>query len=196
MKPVYTDLALRAGAHTGGLCSVKIAPKEWLAADPVIDFNTGTIVQEIQLISGKSFLNFSFTEESYDYSEKQKVSKAGLFYEITLSGLLNHINAAMQQTIETLRYHELVAIVTDRKKRKKFVGSMDAGLHFQLNSKHTNAQGGIQSGAIDLVMESEFLPPFYTYDSAPSTMTGNYLLVYDPDAYLLINNSGDYLLVS
>ena len=43
MLQAYNSITLKPGATNAGICGIKIAPREWLAADPVIDFNTGKV---------------------------------------------------------------------------------------------------------------------------------------------------------
>lgn len=161
MKPVYTNLSNTTGAHIAGICTLQVAPREWLNADPIIDFNTGKVLAAVTLKTGKAWLTLDLLQDSYDYNEKPKSSKSGMFYEISLSGTLNNFPAEVQQVLESIRYNEVVAIVKDRNKRTKLVGNTAFAMLLTYTNKNTNNQGGTQSITIDMVMESEAPAPFY-----------------------------------
>lgn len=154
MKPAYSDILLKPGAVTHGIVSVKVVPREWLAADPVIDFNTGKVITAVSLAAGRSWILLDFAATTYKYDEKPKSTRSGSFYEISLSGSINNYDSAMQQVMDSLRYHELMAIVLDRNKRIKLAGTRDAGFG-------VSPANNVYSAHIEMVMESEFPAPFY-----------------------------------
>jgi len=157
MKPVYNNITLKQGPHIAGITNVKVAAREWLTHDAVIDFETGKIITPI--ISSR-WLTLEFTADSYEYDEKQKSNKSGSYYEISLSGLINNYDAPLQQTLNTLRYHEFVAIVLDCNRLMRFVGSKEAGLVFSVNNKTQNSARR-QMAEVLLTMESEDPAPFF-----------------------------------
>lgn len=160
MKPVYSDLNLSTGSHVAGICNVKVAPREWLTEDPVIDFTTGKILTAAAFIAGKTWLTLEFVAQSYDYNEKLKSNKSGSFYEISLSGVLNKYDADVQQVIDTIRYHEMVALVKDKKNKTKFLGNTQEGM--AVAGDHTIKNNpGEERLQINLFMESEAPAPFY-----------------------------------
>lgn len=161
MKAAYSNIRPARGVHEGGIIEVTIVPKEWISDIPVYDFKTGKVIEPLSLLPGKYFIVLTLTPESYEYDEKEKINKSGSYYEVSMSGTTNYLDASLQQVLESLRYHELVAIVTDKKRRKKLVGDKYAGMTLQISHKQTSAQGGTQSVNINLIMESEDLPPFY-----------------------------------
>ncbi len=156
MKPAYSDIFLKPGAVNHGIVSVKVVPREWLSADPVIDFNTGKVIAAVSLAAGRSWILLDFAATTYKYDEKLKSTRPGSFYEISLSGSFNNYDSLIQQVTDSLRYHELVAIVMDRNKRIKLAGTKEAGFG-------VSPANNIYSGHIDLLMESEFPAPFYEF---------------------------------
>lgn len=161
MKQVYSQLKPVTGAYTVGICSIKIAPREWLTANPIIDFSTGKITTALSFLSGKDFIEISLLQDTYIYDEKPKLNKEGSYFELSISGILNDISAATQQILNTYRYHEMVVIFEDKQKRLRIGGSKDAGMLFQWNNKETSAAGGNQVVSISLDMQSEYPAPFY-----------------------------------
>jgi hypothetical protein len=156
MKPVYANLTLQKGSTNHGIVSVRAVPKEWLANEPSVDFATGKIIKPVLLAPGKNWIGLQFTESSYKYDEKPKSNKSGSYYEITLSGSLNNYDSQLQQVMETLRYHELVAVVMDRNKRMKLAGSTTSGFVF-------SPTNNMYAAVVDLIMESEAPAPFYSF---------------------------------
>ena len=161
MKQVYGNIALQNGALETGIVKVQIVPREWLAGNPVVDFNSGRVPVAVNLVTGRDWLTLEFAPLSYDYEEKPKSSKAGDFCEITVSGKLNNYGPDEQQIIESIRHSECVAVVMDRYKRNKIVGTMEAGLKLTPSNKIINTGGGNQDTTVQLIMESEDPAPFY-----------------------------------
>lgn len=161
MKPAYNNLSLAAGVHVGGLMQIQVAPKEWLSTDATIDFATGTITAAPAFIAGRDWITLTLTPTSYDFTESPKSGRQGSFIETVIGGMLNNIDAATLQTLETLRYHQLVCKATDRRKLIRLVGDTTNAMIFQYTPKNTNAGNGQNSVAVSLTFESETPAPFY-----------------------------------
>ncbi len=161
MKNLYGDLKVTQGFYIPGICQIKIAPIEWIQ-DPVkIDFKTGKVIDEVILIDNKNFYLLEFAPESYLFDEKPKSNRGGSFYEKSIQGDLNNLTPELVAIMETLRNHEVVAILKDKRKRTKLVGTEEAGLVFRYYNKESNKNGGEHTVAIDLTMEAENISPFY-----------------------------------
>lgn len=184
MKQVYSDLKYQQDIHTAGIWKMQITPREWLASDPVIDFETGIVLQAVALKANKFWLAVELTPRSYDYQETPKNVKSGDYYEISATGLLNTFNSALQQVLETIRYSELVAVITDRNKRRKLIGNTTAGMKLSITHNHKNAPAGLETLQLSLSAQLEDLPPYYNPDNTPDIL-GNFL----------IDSNGNYLLV-
>lgn len=184
MKSVYSDIKNISGEHIAGIVDIMITPREWLAADPVIDFETGKVLQALSLKTNKFFLLLQLANASYSYEEKPKASKSGDYYEISASADLNTFNYSIQQALETLRYSECIAVIRDRNKRRKLIGMGYSAMKLSVTHSHKNAPSSEEKVTLDLVYESEGLPPFYNPDNTPDIL-GNYL----------IDSNGNYLLV-
>ncbi len=161
MKPIYSNLTLTTGAFSSGICKIKMVPKEWLSEPIEIDFATGKVIQQILLVEGKEWISLELSENTYDFEEKLKSSRDGDFYEKLIQGLINNITPELLQILQTIRYHEMVAIVMDRQRRSKVVGNFDAALLFRFSNRENNNQGGQQICSIDLYMQSEHTSPFH-----------------------------------
>ncbi len=161
MKPIYNNLTLTTGAYFAGISKIKIVPREWITEPIEIDFETGKVINEVLLAEGKQWLNLELTENSYDFEEKIKSSRSGEYYDIVIQGTINNISPELLQILETIRYHEMVAVAMDRQRRWKVIGNKDAALLFRFSNKENNNQGGQQICSIDLSMQSEHTSPFY-----------------------------------
>ncbi len=161
MKPVYSNVDLKPGAHNGGIITIQVAAKEWLSSDPVISFMSGKVTTAITLLEGFNWLTLEFTPGSYTYDEKPKQSKPGTYYEVTAAGIINYSDPDLQQVLQTLRYHQVVAIVTNRNKFRKVVGNTEYGMIPQIGNIITNAASGKEYAEFSLLAQTEASPPFY-----------------------------------
>ncbi len=100
MKPVYSDININTGAHIAGICQILITPREWVATDTVIDFNTGRILEPVTLLDNKFWMLLNLIDNTYTYDENPKASKTTSF-EISCSGTLNNYHYALQQVLQT-----------------------------------------------------------------------------------------------
>lgn len=161
MKPIYGNIEPATGALYSGICTLKIVPKEWVYSYIDIDFTSNTVLYEPVLLEDKSWLIITLTEKSYEYTETPKYIKAGQYYEINFSGTTNDLSPELLQILETLKYHEFIAITKDRHGRQKLIGNNATGLILSISNKEENADGGTQTVTIQLSMENEFAAPFY-----------------------------------
>src|SRR5947207_14482008 len=121
MKQVYGQLAPLTGPHIAGICSIQICPVEFLAALWTCNFFDGK-VNDVALVPGRQMINISFLPNTYKFNETPKSNRGGAYYETSLTGTCNDIDVASLQIMNTYRYHEWMAIVTDRQGRLKVVG--------------------------------------------------------------------------
>ena len=141
MKLVYGDIQIATGIHVAGICSLYVVPKEWIAIDPVIDFDTGKVLTPVQLASGKFWIRMNLLEPTYLFTETPKDSKSGDYKEAALSGTLNYYSYDLQQILETLRRCELVALVTDLNQRRRLIGTSENGMIFRYSHMAKNSPG-------------------------------------------------------
>ena len=184
MKPVYTSLFSKKGNHVGGIVRMHVAPKEWLAADIVIDYATNKIIEAVSLIPGKDWISLGFTKPGFEYDDELKTNKSGDYYEVNCAGIMNNFNSALQQTIETIRYHQLLMIVTDRYKRQRFIGNLAKGM--KITNRHAIKNNpGEESLAIKFFMESELSPPYVNTDDYITLPVDDDILLWGDEDYLL-----------
>lgn len=133
MKQVYNNLTSKQGSISNGLCKLKIAPKEWI--DGVIVSNTNGVVTAAPLIAGKNWIEFELNPTSFEFIEDEKENAAGKYFEISISGVFNDTGFDKRQVLETLRYHEFVAISTFKDNTKKITGTESFGLKLNVQNK-------------------------------------------------------------
>lgn len=160
MLQKYSAIKSIAGNHKGGICTIKIIPKEWLASNWTIDFATGNILS-IDLIPGKDFISLNLIRESYKYNENPKSNKSGTYYDISLSGSSNDIDSPTLQALNTYRYHEWVVLFKDKKNRQRIAGNFTAGMFFEFNNAQENDGGGKQKVDIKFTIQQEDPAAFY-----------------------------------
>src|SRR6185503_9054385 len=128
MKQVYANIEATTGPHRGGICLVEIAAKEWMPSAMLTNFINGKAIQISELSDNKTWLRLQFLEESFEFSENTKSSRAGNFYEQIINGTINDCDDELYQALETLRNHEFIAKITDKQQRVKVCGNVDGGM--------------------------------------------------------------------
>jgi hypothetical protein len=183
MKSIYADIAPATGPHNGSICSVYVIPREWLAADPVIDFETGRVLIAAELKENKFWIRMDLLQQTYDFEETPKSNKSGDYKESALSGELNLYNYMIRQQLETLRRSQPVVLLTDMNKRRRLIGDTETGMIFSYNYSLKNNPGE-EKITINMIMESEDPAPYYNPDNEPEiiynfleNLDGNFLLV-------------------
>lgn len=169
MKLVYSNLQPKRGVHTAALVRLRMVPREWLAADPVIDYDTNCVISQVPLIAGKSFITLQLLEESMRYRELPRSTATGSFYDIEVAGLLNDHTPELQQAFETYRYHEWVVIVDDEQRRQRLIGNTQFGMRLQINSALETENGGTRRTEMEWRMQTELAPPYYLFSASSSS---------------------------
>lgn len=183
MKLIYGDIKPISGLHIAGICSVYVAPREWLAADPLADFDSGRILSAVQLKDNKFWIKIDLLQPTYDFEETPKTSKSGDYIETNLTGTLNYYNYELRQMLETLRRHDLVTMIQDQNKRRRFIGDTSTGMILSYSYKLKNGKDREESIQINLNAQTEDPAPFYNPDNEPEF---NYNLLQDIDGNFLL----------
>lgn len=160
MLQKYSSLKSITGNHRGGICTIKLIPKEWLANNWEIDFATGNIIT-IPLEPGKDFILLKLIESSYKYLENPKSNRSGSYYELSLTGTSNDIDSATLQTLNTYRYHEWVVLFKDKKGRQRIAGNFTTGMQFEFNNAQENDNGGKQKADVKFTIQQEHPASFF-----------------------------------
>lgn len=109
-------------------------------------------------------ISLDLVPDSYIFEEKPKESRAGQFFQVMVQGNINDITPELLTSLNTIRNHEVIAILHDKRGRKKIVGDETSALLFRFGNKEDNTkQGGIQVCSIDMTMDSENTAPFYNF---------------------------------
>lgn len=162
MKPTYSNIKFTEGLYTAGHYLIQIVPREWLLDAIIPDFNTGKVIDEILLQDGRAWLNLECVPDTYEFDEKPKSNRGGSYFEVTVQGTINNITPELLAALETMRHHEIVAVLKDKQRQLKVVGNIDTGMVFRFaNKEDSSKQGGMQVCAIDMVMDSDTATPFY-----------------------------------
>lgn len=169
---MYNDISYVTGIHEAGIVKVQVAPREWLDRYVEPDFLTNNIRNAISFIPNAGFIELGFIHTSYEYAEKPKTNKNGNFKEVSLSGILNALNPDVFRILETLEYHEVIALVTDVKKQQRLIGNKDQGMSFSFASRNANLATSSYVTAVDMVIETESVPPYYGFINQTIPNTG------------------------
>lgn len=183
MKPVYADIQPASGSHIAGICSVYLIPRQWLTADPEVDYETGRVVNAVTLNLNRFWIRMDLLKPTYKFKEEPKDSKSGDFKEVTFTGDINFYNYQLQQQLETLRRCQLVVLLTDQNARRRIIGDTEAGMRMTYEHNVDNSSGE-ERASISFTMDVEDPAPFYNPDNTQEILynllqdiDGNFLLV-------------------
>ncbi len=164
MKNIYSDIKFTPGLYAAGIYSILIAPREWLLFPLQINFATGIVDHEVHLAPERKFLQLDLVPDSYVFEEKPKESRGGPYFQTQVQGNINNITPELYSSLSSITNHEVIAILYDKRGRKKIVGTHESALNVRFTNKEDSSrQGGIQIVSIDLSMDTENLAPFYDF---------------------------------
>lgn len=158
MRPVINDANLTNGVHNTGTATILFALKEWISQEIEIDFDTNTVIADIELLAGKKFIEIPFTPESYDYKEDPKESDSGDFFATQVSGDCNYLSPSISELLEVLRFRECLVIAFDKSGNKKIIGTKESGAIIRY--KNTNPSDD-QTVTVTATFDQENPNPFY-----------------------------------
>jgi len=159
--PALADLKSTYGSNKGGICYFEFCPKEWVAADLVMNPLQHTVTSSLQLLAGKTLLRADCLADSAGFSEKQKENKPGSFFEQKLSGVINKDELEKSLQLDTLRFHELVIIYYDKNGKKKIIGNRQHGMNVSSALEVEPTTAGKSFYLLELTHQTEHLSPFY-----------------------------------
>lgn len=162
MKQVYSNFDLATGPHEGGICKVTFIPREWVAERVQPDFLTGIVTGPLELADSRNWIELNLVDETYDFQEKPKTSKNGDYFETSISGDSNILDSSMIQKLESIRNHEVIAIVMDKKKNMRIVGHNDKAMKFSYGIRETNNQAWYNKVSIELTIQMPTSSPYYS----------------------------------
>lgn len=165
MYTQYGNITLSTGAHEGGICSIKIAPRQWIGSDISIDFLTNTVNAALDFsgspLPNNDIIALELVPDSFFHNEKPVNSKTGNYFDVSIGGSVNNMTPFLKMIIDSLRYDELVALVIDHSGKTRLVGNRETGLSMQVNYTNTNKDGGMLECSIELSMQIEKSSPYY-----------------------------------
>lgn len=110
-----------------GVCTIQLFKIEDVDVWPSIDPLTGIISSAITLKAGKFIYVIDAINPSKSFSENQKDSTAGDYFDILVKGSLRGSSAAQILTLGTMRNHQWGIIVPDKNGVTRLIGNEDSG---------------------------------------------------------------------
>jgi len=161
----YGNITLSTGSHEGGICSIQIAPRHWIASDINIDFLTNKVIAAIDFsgspLPNNDIIAMELLPDSFFHNEKPQTSKNGAYYDVSLGGMVNNMTPDLKMILDSLSSCEFVALVTDHTGQTTLVGNRDTGLIMEVNYSNSNKDGGMMEASIELTMQIKNLSPYY-----------------------------------
>lgn len=129
--PVAT--LMDAPVKTGGICSVRYIKQEDVLAWPEIDPSTGIMTSSITVRPGAYIYLCESISDTRAFDEQQKSSTGGEYFDITVKAGLRGSDAAQILTLQRMKHHQFVLIVTDRNGVTRLIGNEDSGADLFMN---------------------------------------------------------------
>jgi len=136
----YPVATLAEGAvKSPGVCSIQYFKKEDVLTWPEEDPLTGMLASAVELKPGKLIYLAGSINPSRSFTETQKDSLAGQYFEMTVKASLSGSTAAHPLTLGTLMHHQWGLIVADKNGVTRLIGNEDACADFVMD--YTTGQG-------------------------------------------------------
>lgn len=113
--------------HPSGLCWIVFARHEDVELWPEVDPLTGLCNTPIKLYAGKTWYDCKVVDKGRIFTETPKVSNAGPYWEMQVSGYLGGNNTNQTLSASAMRYHQFVVMFKDRDGQIRFIGDADTG---------------------------------------------------------------------
>lgn len=152
-----------APVKSPGLCSVKYFKVEDVLFWPTVDPQTGMLADSLQLKPGKLLYLADSIDPSRSFSENQKDSLAGSYFEMTVKASLLGSTAAHPLTLGTLMHHKWGLLVEDKNGVTRMIGNEDAGADFIYDYSSGN---GTESRKTELTWKWQHPMPAPIYTAA------------------------------
>lgn len=161
MRQQTESLLVDEATNYAGFFYFSFCPIEWLAADIVVDFETGSVITPVALVAGKNWLRIKAIKDTAEFEEKELESQSGSYFEQTIKLTLNKDSLARNRISDTLRYHQLVVITYDNNKVARIIGNISSGMNFKSDSKVDAKVSDKNFYALELSYQSESRAPIY-----------------------------------
>lgn len=112
-----------------GFCKLRYCKHEDVASFPRFDPITGLLESALELKPGGVLYTFTSPGKS-SFSELFKASNPGGFYDVGVNLSAIGFNASNTLTLNTMRYHDWVILVSDRSGEVRLIGNKDKGAKF------------------------------------------------------------------
>lgn len=110
-----------------GFCTLQLFKIEDVETWPSIDPQTGIISSTVTLKAGAFVYVIDAINPTKSFSENQKESTAGDYFDVLVKGSLRGSNAAQILTLGTMKNHQWGIIVPDKNGVTRLVGNEDSG---------------------------------------------------------------------
>ena len=160
----------------GGLCWIVYA--KWQDVDkwPEVDMETGLARTAIQLKSGSTWYECRVVDKGRIFTEIEKKTGAGAYYDMQLVGYLGGNNTSNTLNVNVMTFNDYVVMFKDRDGQIRFFGNADSGAEVEFaytsadisSSRKRNLifswqhslQAPIYIGDLKDIMNDLITPPF------------------------------------
>jgi hypothetical protein len=175
---IYTPVQhiRRPQVNPGGLCWVVFARWEDVELWPIVDPLTGICKTDIKLRNGKTWFELKATDKGRMFTEVQKQSAAGPYWEMQVTGYVGGNNSVLTLSSGAMTFHQYVVMFKDRDGQIRFIGSDNTGADVEINYTSGDKEASrkrsfvfswehhlpapIYAGKLDDIEDDVILPPF------------------------------------
>lgn len=122
-----TNITQPSRIRPGGLCSIVAVPIQNIDVWPDPDPETGIIQDDIELLSGKSFLTIYCADKDRTFREELKYGKAGPYMDIAITAMVPGNVVDTTLSLAEKQNNRWLLIAKDKNGEYRIVGSQDAG---------------------------------------------------------------------
>ena len=171
--PSLSSIRTGYGGNIGGVKYFRLAPKDWIQHDFIVDKVFGQVTVQVNLIPGRFWLSGLCIEDSMGFSEESKPVAGGSLVKAELSGVVLKDSMNTNINITELRYFEFVIVIVDRNKVARIVGNKLQGMKLSTAYDSGKKHGDATLYSVSFNQEYQDHAPIYGPSSGGSVVLGN-----------------------
>jgi len=121
----------------------------------VISYNEEGNEATITLVDDAEFSDFEFIQGSGSFTETEKISEGGSFFEQELNFQIPRVEGSKNQTLEVLRNKKLILAIQDGNQNQWILGSKENPVYFKKILNRPGHPSGLNNYQINIIRKSE-----------------------------------------
>lgn len=139
--------------NIGGVCFLKIVPKEWILSESAISNQSNKAITATVLKAGRTWLDILSLYDSVIFTETSQSTAAGVMYSQSVVANVSGESELLNTLTNATSYSEFVLLIKDRMGNVKLVGNKSHGLTF--SSQLATGMIGTEKNVYDISFQGE-----------------------------------------